>query len=122
MIATAKARKAAEKLYDGLCTVTERQKYTRENLSTGFREVVTLENEPCRLSHQTVVSNTALDNAASAVTQVTELIISPDVRIKPGSKITVTQNNESVDYTASGEPAYYSTHQEIILELFEKWA
>ena len=122
MIASEKARKAAEKLYDGLCTVTEREKYIRENRSTGFREVITLENEPCRLSHKTVTNNNILDNAASAVAQITELIISPDVTIRPGSKISVTQNDRTVDYKASGEPAYYSTHQEIVLELFEEWA
>ena len=54
--------------------------------------------------------------------QTTTLFISPDVVIEPGSKIVVTQNGKTVAYKQSGEPALYNTHQEIILELFERWA
>ena len=39
-----------------------------------------------------------------------------------GSKITVTQNGVTTDYASSGKPAVYETHQEVILELKEKWS
>ncbi len=117
-----KARKAVESLYDGKCTVTEHQKITKENKSTGFVDVVTLEDQPCRLSYRTIANTNQLGNAASAVIQVTVLFISPDIEIKPGSKITVTQNNVTTNYQQSGKPAIYDTHQEIMLDLFKGWS
>lgn len=116
------ARKAFESIYDGTCDVIEHQKYQKPNKSTAFREVTVLENEPCRLSFKTIGSTTSTENTASAVMQTTTLFISPDVVIEPGSKIVVTQNGKTVAYKQSGEPALYNTHQEIILELFERWA
>ena len=116
-----KARKAIEKLYNGTCTVTVHQEYEKDNGSTGFRDVVVLENEPCHLSFDNT-SATKEGEVAASVSQITELFIGPDVEITPGSKITVTQNGETVDYTKSGVKAKYATHQEIILELWKKWS
>ena len=56
------------------------------------------------------------------VTQIIELFIAPEISIKPGSKIIVTQNGETVTYTRSGEAAKYETHQQIILDLWKGWA
>lgn len=117
-----KARKALESLYDGRCTVIERQKYQKVNKSTAFREITVLKNEPCRLSFKAIGSSTPEENAAFAVVQAVTLFISPDIFIKSGSKIIVTQNNRTTEYKQSGEPAIYDTHQEIILELFKGWA
>lgn len=117
-----KARKAIETMYDGTCNIIEYQKIKKANMSTGFQNVTVLENEPCRLSFKTIGSTVQTGNIASAVTQVITLFISPDVVIKPGSKIVVTQNNKTTEYKHSGESAVYGTHQEIILELFKGWA
>lgn len=121
-IKVVKARKALESLYVGNCTVTEHQKVKKENKSTGFQDAVVLENQPCRLSFKTINSTVQNDNAASSVVQVTVLFIAPEVKIAPGSKITVTQNGVTTDYKQSGEPAIYDTHQEIVLDLFRKWS
>ncbi len=117
-----KARKALELLYEGTCTVTEHRKVTKANKSTGFQDNVVLVDEPCRLSFKTITNTNQSDNAASAVAQVTVLFISPDVKITPGSKITVTQNGVTTDYQQSGQPAMYNTHQEIVLDLFREWS
>lgn len=117
-----KARTALESLYDGTCNIIEHQKIKKANKSTGFQDVTVLENEPCRLSFKTIGSTIQAENAASAVIQVTILFISPDIVIKPGSKIVVTQNNITTEYANSGEGAMYDTHQEIILELFKGWS
>lgn len=117
-----RARKALELLYGGTCNIIEHQKIKKANKSTGFQDVTVLENEPCRLSFKTIGSTVQAENAASAVMQVTTLFISPDVIIKSGSKIVVTQNNRTTEYKSSGEPALYQTHQEVILELFKGWA
>ena len=117
-----KARKALETLYDGTCTITEHQKIKKENKSTGFQDVVVCENIPCRLSFKTINNTNQTDTAASAVVQITKVFLAPEIQVKPGSKLTITQNDVTTEYKSSGEPAFYSTHQEIVLELFEGWA
>ena len=117
-----KARKAIESLYDGKCTITEHQKIKKENKSTGFQDVVVLECEPCRLSFKTINNTNRTDTAASAVVQITKVFLAPEIRVKPGSKLAITQNGVTTEYKSSGEPAFYSTHQEIVLELFKGWA
>lgn len=117
-----KARKAIESLYNGTCTITEYQKIQKTNKSTGFSEVVVLENQPCRLSFQTVNSTSQTETGASALTQTVKVFLAPEINVKPGSKLTITQNQIITDYQSSGQPAHYSTHQEIILELFKGWS
>ena len=115
------ARKAIESLYDGKCTITERQKKQKENKSTGFQDVVVHEDVPCRMSFKTINSTNQTDTA-SAVVQIIKVFLAPEIKVKPGSKLTITQNDVTTEYKSSGEPALYSTHQEIILELFKGWA
>jgi hypothetical protein len=116
------ARKAQESLYDGVCTVIERQKVKDERSKlTDFKDVVVLENQPCKLSFKTLAATSQTESAAN-ITQQTKLFISPDISINAGSKITVTQDGVTTDYTCSGVPAVYPTHQEVILELFEDFA
>lgn len=116
------ARKAQESLYDGICTITEHQKIINEKTRlTSFEDVIVLENQPCKLSFESLQVAT-LSNPAVEVTQYAKLFISPDIVIKPGSKLTITQAGVTTDYTYSGVPAVYGTHQEIMLELFERWS
>ena len=112
-----KIRKAKELMYIGLCTVIEYRKVKNANKSTGFKEVTTLENEPCKLSFKSTSSATETQNAF-VLTQSISLILSPDVVIK----VVVTQNGVTTVYKSSGEPEVYTTHQEIHLELFKGWA
>lgn len=117
-----KARKAVEMFYTGTCTVVEYQEVKKANKSTAFEEVVVLENQPCRLSYSTIDRTSGTDTGASSVVKITKLHISPDINVKAGSKIIVTQNNVTEVYKNSGEPAIYTTHQEIVLEHFERWS
>ena len=114
-------RAAIQSLYDGKCTVTVREEYEKDNGATAFQEVVVIEDEPCRLSFNNT-SSTKEDEVAATVSQITELFIRPEVDIPPGSKITVTQNGETVDYSKSGVKAKYETHQQIILQLWDRWS
>jgi hypothetical protein len=108
--------------YDGVCTVTEHQKVKNERSKvTEFVDVVVLSDQPCHLSFETIAKNQESESASN-VTQTTKLFIAPELTIKAGSKITVTQCGITTDYTHSGVPAVYDTHQEIILDLFEKWS
>ena len=116
------ARKAIESTYFGVLMVTEMQTVRDERSKlTSDEEVVVLENQPCKLSFEKLQTAIQSDSAAT-ITQGTKLFVSPDISIKAGSKITVTQDNVTTDYTCSGVPAVYPTHQEITLELFKDYA
>lgn len=114
-------RKAIEMTYEGKCTITEHQKVTKPNKSTGFKDVVVLEEQPCKLSFENLTTTTDSGNAEKVI-QITKLLIAPEIQIKPGSKLTVTQNGVTREYKKSGEPAVHFAHQEIMLELFDGWA
>lgn len=117
-----KARKAIESMYEGTCTIIEHQKVKLPNKSTGFKDIVVLEDIPCRLSFKTITNTNQAETGVSAVVQVTKVFIAPEIQVKPGSKLTITQNDVTTEYKSSGQPAIYTTHQEIELELFERWA
>jgi hypothetical protein len=115
-------RSALESLYKGLCTIKEWQD-VKDPIThiTSKQEVTVLEKHPCRLSFKTV-SSASQTNAPAIVEQSVKLFISPEVEVKPGSKIIVSQNGKTSEFTRSGEPAVYTNHQEIILELFRGYA
>ena len=115
------AKQAINSLYNGLCTTYEYKEVTDPNTKrTNHNEVMVLENQPCRLSFKNI--STSKDGSVSQLTQVTKLFIDSECTINPGSKIVVTQNNRTTEYKNSGEPAIYTNHQEIILELFKGWS
>ena len=80
-----------------------------------------MENQPCRLSYKTI-TNAGENDVASSVFQIIQVFLNPEINIKAGSKLIITQNGITTEYKSSGEPAFYNTHQEIILELFKEWA
>lgn len=115
-------RKAIESLYTGLCTITEHRQILDESTKqTKFQDVDIIINQPCRLSFSSI-NPTINETGASSVSQAVKLFIAPEINIPAGCKITVTQNNNTTAYKQSGEPAVYSSHKEIKLELFVKWA
>lgn len=117
------ARSAFEKYhYDGTATVSEWGKVKdKESGLTKQGEVILLENQPCHLSKESSVPAEQTVSAAQ-VSQTVKLFIAPDIQIKAGSKITVTQAGITAMYTHSGKSTVYDTHQEILLDLFEKFA
>lgn len=119
--AQAMHRTVIEQTYTSTCAVTERQKVKKPNGSTGFEEVKVLEEQQCLMIYKTVFS-ASVPEPAAAINQGTVLLIAPEVEIKPGSKITVSQNGVTADYSRSGIPAVFSTHQEINLESFTGYA
>lgn len=96
------ARKMQEKLYDGRATVTESQKVKDEKTKlTSTEEVIVLEDEPCRLSYSNV-STTDQTESVAKTSQIIKLFMSPETKIKPGAKITVTQAGVTETYECSG--------------------
>lgn len=114
-------RAAIEMMYQGTCTVTEHQKVKKANKSTGFQDVIVLTNQPCKLSFSNITTTNQTETAA-LVAQTAKVLIAPEIQIKPGSKLTITQNGVTTEYENSGEPALFNTHQEISLVLFKGWA
>lgn len=117
-----KARKAIESLYDGKCTITETQEVENEDHTTSQEDVDVYTDIPCRLSVNTISAASDSDNGAASVSKVIKLFLSPDVTITSGAKVTVTQCSLSGVYRSASEPAMYHSHQEIILELQDRWA
>lgn len=120
-VAREAAKKAIENTYDGIAVVTEHRKVTdKRSKLTNYEDIIVLEDIPCKLSFKTIHTASQGESSVS-VSQTTKLFLSPDIVIKAGSKITVTQSGVTMDYTYSGVPAVYDTHQEIELQLFERW-
>lgn len=117
------ARAALEKTYHtGLCSVIEYQSVTDDNTKiTRKAEVTVLEDVPCKLALKTL-DTTVNSETAAAKQQGTKLFLAPNIIVKAGSKIVVTQNGVTTAYKASGEPAVYPTHTEVVLDLFAGWA
>jgi hypothetical protein len=120
------ARKAAQTAfekyhYDGVADVSEWVKVKDKNGAISQREKIIVKDQPCHLSFENV---TTVDQTTSAahVTQTVKLFVAPDLNIKPGAKITVKQADITSVYMHSGKAAVYDTHQEIMLDLFERYA
>lgn len=116
------ARAAIESTYSGECDVIEfiEEKDPKTKV-TSHKEEIVFKKIPCRLSFSekkaAVITETAAEISGGA-----KLFVSPEVKIKCGSKIVVRQDNMTREFSASGVPAVYPTHCEIMLELFEKWS
>ena len=106
-------------LWKGKCTIYEYQDVTNEyTFQTTQKLVPTLVDEPCRISYN-YEQATNIRSGAAVVSQSITLFIRPDLKINPGSVIEITQNGVTEKYKGSGQPAIYTNHQEIILQLYE---
>ena len=106
-------------LWVGRCTIYEFQDVTDPlTYQTTQKEVPILIDEPCRLSYNREQA-TNISNGAAVVSQSITLFIRPNLVIKPGSVIEITQHGVTEKYKGSGQPAIYSNHQEIVLQLYE---
>lgn len=113
-------RKQIEKLYDCVCTVIQSQEKLLENGVTTFVDEIIIENQPCRISQQSI---TKADNngAVSEAEKTINLYIAPEVEILAGSKILVTYNDVTTEYRRTGIPSMYDTYQKIQLEYVGRW-
>ncbi|WP_312047762.1 hypothetical protein [Anaerotignum sp.] len=111
-------RKHVESLYDGKCTITEFR--SQEGLINNTVPMVIGENIPCRLSYHSFPSGKQTDTATVA-SQSIKLFLSPEIEVKAGCEIVVTQNGVTTAYKASGAPAIFVSHKEIELTLKDGW-
>ena len=117
-------RKALERLWKDRCSIFIREEVTDPVTHlTDSEEKPLLQDQPCKLSFETLTSTNG-DEVATAQ-QVVKLFLSPDVKVPAGCKIIVTRPNDverTFIYSRSGEPGVFSNHQEIMLEPFRGWA
>lgn len=106
-------------LWTGRATIYEYQDVVHPNThQTTQKEVPVLIDEPCRMSYN-YEQSTNMQSGAAVVSQSIRLFVRPDLVIKPGSVIEITQHGVTQKYKGSGSPAVYCNHQEIILELYD---
>lgn len=117
---TAKNPNPLKRLWIGRCTVYKYIDTLDQRTHQSVQQPVpVITNEPCRLSYHKEQA-TDISNGAPVISQSITLFIRPDLRIDPGSMIEVTQHGVTQKYKGSGEPAIYTNHQEIVLELYEE--
>ncbi len=117
-----KHREIVEAAYDGTCRLYGRQpakdpvtKVTRQE------EILIRDNIPCHLSYSSVAPATG-SATVTTVPQTIKLFLAPELDIRPGSRIEVTEQGRTESYAQSGKAAVYSSHQEILLELWKGYA
>ena len=112
-------KRAVKHLYDGRMTVEEaRKEKNAKNITTLVWSAV-IEDVPCRVSYKTVTPagrSDTVDSIAQAIT----LFTVPNIDIKPGSRVTVTQRGRTMRFSCAGIPAVYESHQEIPLTRWEE--
>lgn len=117
-------RKALERLWKDRCTVFHKVK-VKDPITklTAFEEKPLLQDQPCKLSFETLHSNDG--DPVATVAQSVKLFLSADVEIPAGCKIIVTRFHDperQFIYSKSGEPGVFTNHQEIQLTPFRGYA
>lgn len=116
-----------QKLWKDACKIEITQRTTDFDGISSRNWLTVCEKEPCKLSfyddHTRINSSRGQPNA-DPLFQQTKLFIKPDLVIPEGSRITVTthKNNVTLFFEASGVPALFTNHQEILLNQVKKWA
>lgn len=115
-------RKVLEATYDGTCRIYGMQsvkdpvtKVTRQE------EVLKQADLLCHLSYSGSAPASDSDTATT-VAQTIKLFLAPEPEILPGCRIEVTQHGRTENYCRSGKAAVYSSHQEIMLDLWNGYA
>ena len=109
-------------LWTGRATILEYQDEFNPDSGETTQTLTTLvDNEPCRLSH-TRESLVNVETGAPYLTQTIVLFLRPDLEIKEGCVIKVTQNGYTGTYKRASKPSIYSSHQEVTLSLAEETA
>ena len=114
--------RALRSLWKGACDVVVQEKHKDSDTKRMVSEEKTIVTaSPCRLSFETVTAAGENDHATQ-LAQGVKLFLGREILVPEGSKLIVTQNGVTTSYRQSGPPAVYSDHQELRLELAERWA
>lgn len=116
-------KRGLDTLYTGFCDIYEYVK-VKDDFTKVISTTLTLlyENIPCRASYYNNSSNisSVKDQQFNSIKKQTIKLFFPNqFSVPAGSIFEVTQNGKFTKYKNSGEPALYSSHQEVMLELFD---
>ena len=112
---------ALRKIWKDRCTVIIRvTKKDEISKLTDFDEEILFEDEPCKLSFESL-STTGEGNVPS-LSQAAKLFLTNQKEVPAGSEIIVTRQGKQFTFARSGEPGRFGCHQEINLELRERWS
>ena len=115
-------RAVIDTTYDGVCNLYERRSVKDPKTKvTSQKEVLVEDQIPCHLSFSGTGIAVGSETATTAP-QTIKLFLAPEREVKPGSRIEVIQQGQAGSYRRSGKAAVYSSHQEIVLELWEGYA
>lgn len=107
-----------EDVYTGTMTVYVNEYVTDENGLEIQQWKARYEDEPCRVSRQNAPQPT--DKRPKVFAEITQLTCAPELQIPAGSKITIDFNGRVEDYTRTGEPRVYTTHQNIFIKTWDR--
>lgn len=117
-------RKALEQLWRDRCAIYVQAESTDSITHlTDFDEKPLIQNQPCKLSFETLTSTSG--DELPIVAQSVKLFLSSDVVLPAGCKIVVTRRNKPdapLTFAKSGEAGVFTDHQEIILTLQKGYA
>lgn len=120
--AQANVQRAIEATYQDTVTIVEHQKIEDEDTKLiSYEDVTIVVDQPCRLSYKNVEQGVST-TATTKIAQKIKLFLSPSVAIAAGSKLVISHLGETVDFSPSGIPAIYVTHQEVVVDYFKRWA
>lgn len=88
---------------------------------TRQEEAIVQDGVACHLSYSNTAPAAGSDTVAG-VAQTIKLFLAPELVVPPGCRIEVTQQGRTESYAQSGKAAVYSSHQEILLEIWKEYA
>lgn len=117
-------RKALERMWRDRCWVYVQEETTDPVAClTDFEEKPLLEDQPCKLSFETLTAGSG--DEIPIATQAVKLFLTSDVEIPPGCKIVVKRFNSferEFTFIKSGIAGAFANHQEILLTEFKGYA
>lgn len=117
-------KKAIEPFYADVCRVYVNDAVTRDSM-TRFEKRVVYDTVPCRVSAKAYLFG---ENAAKKsdntlkVTKKAKLFVPTEYYIEPGSLIEVYSKGKKTLFCKSGSMSCYSSHNEVMVELWKDYA
>lgn len=108
---TSAERKAIERTYDAVCTITRDTTKYNNGIAQGTQSVIA-ENVPCALSRG---GDSSAQDMAGVISDSRVLFIAPETDIRAGDTVAVTLYGRTETLVAVGVPLLYATHQEATL-------
>lgn len=113
-------REAIEALWTDVCSIAMRRTVQAEGGAEEWKVEMIARGVKCRLSY--IEAGAAELKVGAELGQRAKLMLGSEIEVPPGSLITVERCGREVKYRSSGAPRLYPSHQEIEMELFERWA